>query len=96
MGDSLPRRITDSGLLDLPQKFVEYMKDKGKQCLEPEELIKELKDWQKSSASVVSEEDREFIREELAWLAEWIRSRYPKLNFCDIRRFLTEMVSVSV
>ena len=96
MGDSLPRRITDSGLLDLPQKFVEYMKDKGKQCLEPEELIKELKDWQKSSASVVSEEDREFIRDEQAWLAEWVRSRYPKLNFCDIRRFLTEMVSVSV
>ncbi|MEM3361553.1 MAG: hypothetical protein QXG58_06220 [Candidatus Bathyarchaeia archaeon] len=96
MGGSLPRRITDSGLLDLPQEFVEYMKDKGKQCLEPEELVKELKDWQKSSASVVSEEDREFIRDELAWLAEWIRSRYPKLNFCDIRRFLTEMVSVSV
>ncbi|MEM0096185.1 MAG: hypothetical protein QW660_06070 [Candidatus Bathyarchaeia archaeon] len=50
----------------------------------------------RSPADVVSLEDREFIREELAWLAEWIRSRYPKLNFCDIRRFLTEMVSVSV
>jgi len=96
MGGSLPRRITDSGLLDLPQKFVENMKDRGKQRLEPEELVKELKDWQKSSENMVSEEDRKFIREELAWLAEWVRSRYPKLNFCDIRRFLTEMVSVSV
>ncbi|MEM3874878.1 MAG: hypothetical protein QXU45_07090 [Candidatus Bathyarchaeia archaeon] len=96
MGGSLPRRITDSGLLDLPQKFVEYMKDKGKQCLEPEELVKELKDWQKSSASVVSEEDREFIRNELAWLAEWIHGKYPKLSFGDIRRLILEMVPVSI
>jgi hypothetical protein len=35
-------------------------------------------------ADVVSIEDREFVREGLAWLAEWIRSRYPKLNFGDI------------
>jgi len=47
-------------------------------------------------ADVVSVEDREFVREELAWLAEWIRSRYPKLNFCDIRQLILEMVPVSV
>jgi AAA+ ATPase superfamily predicted ATPase len=44
----------------------------------------------------VSQEEREFVRDELAWLAEWIRSRYPKLSFGDIRRFLREMISVSV
>lgn len=87
MGGSLP---------DLPREFVEYLKEKDKLCLTPEELVREFREWQKSSANVVSEEDREFIRGELAWLAEWIRSRYPKLNFGDIRRFLTEMVSVSV
>jgi len=87
MGGDLP---------NLPREFVEYMKEKDKQCLTPEELVKELKEWQESSPKAVSSEDREFVREELAWLAEWIRSRYPKLNFSDIRRFLTEMVSVSV
>jgi hypothetical protein len=46
--------------------------------------------------SDVSREDREFVRDELAWLADWIRRRYPKLSFRDIRRFLNEMVSVSV
>ena len=44
----------------------------------------------------VSREDREFVRDELAWLAERIRSRYPKLSFGDVRRFLREMISVSV
>ena len=47
-------------------------------------------------ADVVSIEDREFVREELAWFAEWIRSRCPKLNFGDIRRLILEMVPVSV
>jgi hypothetical protein len=46
--------------------------------------------------SEFSQEDREFIRDELAWLADWIRRKYPKLSFRDIRRFLSEMVSVSV
>jgi hypothetical protein len=46
--------------------------------------------------SEVSQEEREFVRDELAWLAEWVRSRHPKLSFGDIRRFLREMVSVSV
>jgi hypothetical protein len=43
-----------------------------------------------------SREDREFVREELAWLAEWIRSRYPRLNFEDVQRFIREMIPVSV
>lgn len=43
-----------------------------------------------------SEEDLEFIRDELAWLADWIRKRYPKLSFADIRSFLREMIPVSV
>ena len=44
----------------------------------------------------VSREDREFVRDELAWLAEWIRSKYPKLNLGDIQRFMREMIPVSV
>lgn len=59
------------------------------------ELVEESQEWACMSGGV-SEEDREFIRDELAWLAEWIRSRYPKLNFGDIRRFLREMIPVSV
>ncbi|MGB9779071.1 MAG: hypothetical protein ACPLW8_06650 [Candidatus Bathyarchaeales archaeon] len=90
-----PKKPTDSSLPDLPHQFVEHLKE-GRQCLAPEELVKELKEWRESSANMVSVEDREFIRDELAWLADWIRNRYPKLNFGDIRRFLAEMVSVSV
>jgi len=96
MGRGLPRRLIEFGFPELPQEFVEYMKEKGKQSMTPEELVKELKAWQKSSTNEVSEEDREFVRDELAWLAEWIRSRYPKLNFGDIRRLILEMVPVSV
>ena len=44
----------------------------------------------------ISQEDREFIRDELAWLAEWIRGRYPQLSFREIHRILREMLSVSV
>ena len=50
----------------------------------------------KQGVNEFSREEREFVRGELAWLAEWIRSRYPKLGFGDIRRFLREMISVSV
>ena len=42
--------------------------------------------------SEVSVEDREFVRDELAWIADRIRSKYPKL---DVRCFLEEMVPVS-
>jgi len=48
------------------------------------------------SQALLQDKDREFVRDELAWLAEWIRSKYPNLNFVDIRRFLREMISVSV
>lgn len=96
MGGRLPRRLTESGFPDLPREFVEHLKGEGKRGLTMEELVEELRRWQKSSANVVSVEDREFVRDELAWLAEWIRSKYPKLNFCDIRRFILEMVPVSV
>ncbi len=48
------------------------------------------------SLRLVQDEDREFVRDELVWLAEWIRSKYPNLNFGDIRRFLREMLPVSV
>jgi len=68
----------------------------GKQGMTLGELVEELKTWQEPSAKEVSAEDREFVREELAWLAEWIRSRYPKLSFCDIRQLILEMVPVSV
>jgi hypothetical protein len=97
MGRGLSKRLTEYDFPDLPQDFIEYMKKEGRrQGITPAELVEELKGWQKAFASEVSEEDREFVREELAWLAEWIRSKYPKLNFGDIRRFLKEMVPLSV
>jgi hypothetical protein len=89
-------QLTESSLPNLPKDFVEHLKRMGKQGMTLSELIEELKTWQGPSAKEVSAEDREFVREELAWLAEWVLSRYPKLNYEDIRRFLTEMVSVSV
>jgi len=50
----------------------------------------------REEAREISQEDREFIRDELAWLAEWIRGKYPQLNFREIHRILREMLSVSV
>jgi len=41
-------------------------------------------------------EEEEFVREELAWLAEWIRGKHPEMNYNDIRRALSERVPVSV
>jgi len=41
-------------------------------------------------------EEEEFVREELAWLAEWIRGKHPEMNYNDIRRVLSERVPVSV
>ena len=41
-------------------------------------------------------EEEEFVREELAWLAEWIREKHPEMNYNDIRRALSERVPVSV
>lgn len=42
----------------------------------------------------VSEQDREVVRSELAWLAEYLRSR--GLTIPKIKRFLREMLTVSV
>jgi hypothetical protein len=72
---------------DLLKEFVKRVEKKGSQDVSP---------FEEGSGEGVSMEDREFVREEMAWLADWIRKRYPKLNFGDIRRFLAEMVSVSV
>jgi len=44
----------------------------------------------------ISEKDREFILDELAWLAEWIKERYPEMDYGEIARFLREMIAVSV
>jgi len=41
-------------------------------------------------------EEEEFVREELAWLAEWVREKHPEMNYNDIRRVLSERVPVSV
>lgn len=43
----------------------------------------------------VSREDREFVRGELAWLANKIREKYG-LSIPKIRRFIREMLDVSV
>lgn len=44
----------------------------------------------------ICSEDREFVREELAWLAEWLSERYPILDYTDLRKFISEMLSISV
>ena len=44
----------------------------------------------------IGPEDREFVRNEQAWLAEWLKERYPSLKFGDINRFLHQMLEVSV
>jgi hypothetical protein len=92
-------RLTESNFPDLPDEFVQRIRRKGKEGMSLSELVEEFKEWQRergTCVSGVSDEDREFVRDELAWLAEWIRSRYPKLNFGEIRRFLREMIPVSV
>jgi hypothetical protein len=47
-------------------------------------------------AARVSPSDREFVRSELDWLAKWVRKSYPDMNYCDLRKFISEMVTVSV
>ena len=44
----------------------------------------------------IKKTDREFIREELAWLAEWIRNKYPYLTVDDLSRYLREMINVTI
>lgn len=40
--------------------------------------------------------DCEFVFCEMFWLAEWVKKRYPSLNYNEIRNFLFEMLSVSI
>lgn len=44
----------------------------------------------------ISSTDRGYVRSELVWLAEWIRERYPFMNCSDLRKFITDMIAVSV
>jgi hypothetical protein len=44
----------------------------------------------------ISPEDREIIRSELSWLAERVRKNNPDMNYHDLRKFINEMISVSV
>jgi hypothetical protein len=44
----------------------------------------------------ISPEVREYVRSELDWIAKRVRKHNPDLNYCDLRKFLNEMVSVSV
>ena len=46
-------------------------------------------------AEKVAQEDREFVRDELAWVAEWLKKR-SNMNFREINRYLHEMLDVSV
>jgi len=56
----------------------------------------DAKDAKKMKGQSISREDREFVRDELSWLAEWIKKRYPGLNLIDARRILREVLSASV
>jgi len=42
------------------------------------------------------EEDRDFVREELAWIADTIKKKYPDWNYGEINREIREILSVSV
>ena len=44
----------------------------------------------------VSESDREFIRSELGWLADWIKERYPEMTYGDIKRIIKDIIEVTI
>jgi len=44
----------------------------------------------------IASEDEELVRDELAWVAEWLKKRYPAMNFRQINCFLHEKLDVSV
>ncbi len=44
----------------------------------------------------ISLEDREIVRSELSWIAERVRKNNPQMNYHDLRKFINEMISVSV
>jgi len=47
-------------------------------------------------AEQISVEDREFVRGELAWIAERLLQSYPEMSFREINRYLHQMLDVSV
>lgn len=47
-------------------------------------------------AEKIRQEDREYVRSNLYSLAEWIKERYPNMNYGEINRFLHGMLEVSV
>lgn len=47
-------------------------------------------------AEKIASEDRELVRNELAWVAKWLRKHYPAMTVREANRFLHEMLDVSV
>lgn len=58
--------------------------------------IKNEKISYSKKVEMISPSDREYVRSELDWLAEWMRKHYLDMNYDDIRRFISEMVTVSI
>jgi len=44
----------------------------------------------------LSERDREFVRDELGWIAEWIRKRYPEMSYRQIKRVIRDILEVTI
>jgi len=47
-------------------------------------------------AEKISQEDREFVRGELAWIAERLHQSYPDMTFREIKRFIHQILDVSI
>ena len=47
----LPRRLTDNNLPDLPDEFLQYMKENGKRINSLGDLISAFKEWRKNKAA---------------------------------------------
>ena len=85
-------------LRTLVDEYFERLSTSGKEAyaLQSLEGMPDAKDARKMKGQSISREDREFVRDELSWLAEWIKKRYPGLNLIDARRILREVLSASV
>lgn len=44
----------------------------------------------------IASEDRDYVQSELYSLAQWLKSRYPNMTVREVRRFLREVLGVSV
>ena len=93
---------------DLAEAFNEWQREKEKSAepaapgpgrptlkFEPG-IIQTRQGRRKEMSEVVSSEDREFVRSELARLAEFLKKKYGSMTFHKIRRYLREMLDVSV